>query len=111
MKTIEDEFNIGSMKIVSCCKNYFYKFQNSHNNENEFNCVHSVNMAIMVITDVTENISRNTVQKHVAFVNEELKVWVFVYLVHHFPGKPILYISCTLHALTLVFLAGLVLER
>jgi len=70
MKSIEDEFNIGSMRIVSFCKNYFYKFQNSLNNKNEFNCVHSVNMAIMVITDVTENISRNTVQKHVAFVNE-----------------------------------------
>jgi len=70
MKTIEDEFNIGSMKIVSCYKNYFYKFQNSHNDKNEFDCVHSVNMVIMVVTDITENISRNTVQKHVTFLNE-----------------------------------------
>jgi len=70
MKTIEDEFNIGSMKILSCCKNYFYKFQNSQNNKNEFNCVHSINMVIMVVMDITANISRNTVQKHVDFVNE-----------------------------------------
>jgi len=70
MKTIEDEFDIDSMKIVSCCKNYFNKFQNSHNNKNEFNCVHSINMVIMVVTDITANISRNTVQKHLAFINE-----------------------------------------